>query len=66
MADNANNPSKSFHPTNPSSDKELDTANVELIRIEGAGHADFGPKPQEPLDKITAFVQKQLMPPVTR
>jgi acetyl esterase/lipase len=41
-------------------------ANVELIRIEGAGHADFGPKPQEPLAKITTFVQKQLLPPITR
>lgn len=35
-------------------------AKVELLRIAGAGHSDFGPKPQEPLDKVLAFVMKQL------
>lgn len=37
---------------------------VELMRIEGAGHADFGPKAQEGLARITAFVQRQLLKPV--
>jgi len=35
-------------------------AEVEFMRIEGAGHADFGPKPEEQLNKVIAFVQKQL------
>jgi len=36
---------------------------VEFMRIEGAGHADFGPKPEEQLNKVIAFVQKQLLLP---
>lgn len=35
-------------------------AKVDLLRIEGGGHADFGPKPQEVIDRIVAFVQSQL------
>jgi len=36
---------------------------VDFLRIEGAGHADFGPKPEEQLNKVIAFVQKHLLPP---
>ena len=36
---------------------------VELIRLEGAGHADFGKHPQEAIARITAFVRKQLLSP---
>lgn len=35
-------------------------AEVEFFRMEGAGHADFGTKPEEAVARITAFVQKHL------
>lgn len=34
---------------------------VELMRIDGAGHGDFGKKPGDVLDKCTAFIQKYLL-----
>ena len=34
---------------------------VEFLRLEGAGHADFGKKPQQALEHLTAFVQKHLL-----
>jgi acetyl esterase/lipase len=38
-------------------------AEVEIMRIEGAGHADFGPKPEQALERVMAFVRKQLRLP---
>jgi len=38
-------------------------ANVELLRMEGAGHADFGTKPQEAIARITAYVEQHLRKP---
>lgn len=36
------------------------SAKVELLRMEGAGHADFGTKPEVAIARITAFVEKYL------
>jgi len=40
--------------------KNAGASDVELLRIEGAGHADFGKKPQEVLARCDAFLQKHL------
>jgi len=40
--------------------KELGV-DVEFLRLEGAGHADFGKKPQEALAHVAAFVHKHLL-----
>jgi dipeptidyl aminopeptidase/acylaminoacyl peptidase len=34
---------------------------IEFLRLERAGHADFGRKPQETIAQITAFVQKHIV-----
>ncbi len=36
-------------------------ADVDFLRLEGAGHADFGKNPQEAVTHIMAFVQKHLL-----
>lgn len=34
---------------------------VDFMRIEGAGHADFGKKPQQVVDRLDAFINKHLL-----
>jgi acetyl esterase/lipase len=36
-------------------------ASVELVRIEGAGHADLGKEPDKVIARMTAFIQKHLL-----
>ena len=36
-------------------------ASVELVRMEGAGHGDFGKEPDKVFARVTAFLQKHLL-----
>lgn len=37
-------------------------ADIKLLRIEGAGHGDFGPHPEEALKQVTDYVVQKLRP----